>query len=611
MTQEADPLASPRAGARRLDSIWSFAGTRWRAGLDPLLGLVPVVGDLAGALLACGLLLHARRRGASGRTLLRMAGNTALDAVVGAVPLLGDLFDVWFRANERNLVLLERDLFEREAEPLAPHAPAPAGDPERSEVALGRVDASAGRARLWLRLPGRGPARLRVWSRGEGGPPDELEVGAELDASTDFTGTVELALAADTTAFELAAADQRTLARGRVRRPDPRRAAIGFFSCHLPFDEEGRVLPAARRALAAACIAFRDARADLVLLLGDQIYADGTRRYSLLGAERVRELLGPGPERLAERSVEEIRRAYHAQYRLFALPEWRALLAELPCLPILDDHDLVNNWRATERHSSEGWDRIERGARLAYEDYQAARVLGADARGRASYHFSQELGPAGLFVLDLRSERQPGSGQLLSAAQRADFERFLDARDDRRALVIGASVPPLHVSERLNRWIPRSLGGIHEEFADRWSASAFVGDRDWLLTRLHDEARRRPGQGIFVLSGDIHVASAARADWSDGTPGLVQLISSPITHPIPAWQSLASRLSLAASRRLDVAGGLRLSLRPLGEGELPTSEPNFGLLELDAAGAARATLYAQAGGRPRVLFSHELPPPQA
>lgn len=99
-----------RGLARLLDSSIPVPGTRWRVGLDPLLGLIPGVGDLAGAGISAWLILQAGRLGASRWVLLRMAGNVALEAVVGAIPLLGDLFDAAFKANQRNVRLLEAQL---------------------------------------------------------------------------------------------------------------------------------------------------------------------------------------------------------------------------------------------------------------------------------------------------------------------------------------------------------------------------------------------------------------------------------------------------------------------------------------------------------------------
>ncbi|MBL9103298.1 MAG: DUF4112 domain-containing protein [Myxococcales bacterium] len=105
-----DPLARLRGLARLLDAAVTIPGVGVRVGLDALLGLVPVVGDWAGALLSAGIVVRAAGLGASAATLVRMLANVGLDLAVGAVPVLGDIFDVGFRANQRNLALLEDHL---------------------------------------------------------------------------------------------------------------------------------------------------------------------------------------------------------------------------------------------------------------------------------------------------------------------------------------------------------------------------------------------------------------------------------------------------------------------------------------------------------------------
>jgi hypothetical protein len=91
-----------------LDDRFSIPGTNVRFGLDAIIGLVPGVGDAVSATLGSYLIYRAHQMGASKLTLLRMAGNTALDTVVGAVPLIGDVLDVGFKANRRNLEILRR-----------------------------------------------------------------------------------------------------------------------------------------------------------------------------------------------------------------------------------------------------------------------------------------------------------------------------------------------------------------------------------------------------------------------------------------------------------------------------------------------------------------------
>ena len=97
-----------RGLTRVLDDLFRIPGTRLRFGLDSVLGLVPGVGDIAGGALSMYALLVAHRMGAPPSVLLRIASNIVVDMLVGTVPLLGDLFDVGFKANRRNLAILER-----------------------------------------------------------------------------------------------------------------------------------------------------------------------------------------------------------------------------------------------------------------------------------------------------------------------------------------------------------------------------------------------------------------------------------------------------------------------------------------------------------------------
>jgi len=109
------PVAAPDARLQRLrrfahwmDAEFRVPFTPLRIGLDPIIGLVPGLGDAAGALLAGWILVEAVRLRASRATLIRISGNIAADALIGAVPVLGDALDVAWKANLRNVALLER-----------------------------------------------------------------------------------------------------------------------------------------------------------------------------------------------------------------------------------------------------------------------------------------------------------------------------------------------------------------------------------------------------------------------------------------------------------------------------------------------------------------------
>ena len=80
---------------------------RWRIGLDPILGVLPGAGDWIGAVLSLYVVYESARLGAPARLLARMGGNILVEALVGTIPILGDLFDFAWQANSRNLALIE------------------------------------------------------------------------------------------------------------------------------------------------------------------------------------------------------------------------------------------------------------------------------------------------------------------------------------------------------------------------------------------------------------------------------------------------------------------------------------------------------------------------
>ena len=101
-------LARLDALAKLLDVAFILPGTNIRYGIDGLIGLIPVIGDIITTAISLWLVREARALGAPWHVTARMLGNVALDGVVGMVPLAGDAFDVMFRANMRNVRLLRR-----------------------------------------------------------------------------------------------------------------------------------------------------------------------------------------------------------------------------------------------------------------------------------------------------------------------------------------------------------------------------------------------------------------------------------------------------------------------------------------------------------------------
>jgi len=93
-----------------LDRSFTVPGTKWRVGADGVLGLIPGIGDGLGLALSAYILWEARNLDLPPRLMGRMAFNAVLDAAIGSVPVLGDLADFVFQANERNLTLIHAHL---------------------------------------------------------------------------------------------------------------------------------------------------------------------------------------------------------------------------------------------------------------------------------------------------------------------------------------------------------------------------------------------------------------------------------------------------------------------------------------------------------------------
>ena len=104
-----------RVLAKLLDNSISIPGTGWKIGFDPIVGLIPGIGDLIGAVLSGYIILEAARAEVPTYTLVRMFANLGVDTLLGAVPAVGDLFDAAWKSNMKNVALLERHMTEDRA----------------------------------------------------------------------------------------------------------------------------------------------------------------------------------------------------------------------------------------------------------------------------------------------------------------------------------------------------------------------------------------------------------------------------------------------------------------------------------------------------------------
>ncbi len=101
-------LARLDALARVMDSAFQIPGTNIRMGVDAFLGLLPGIGDAISATISSYLIWEAKQMGVSKLVLARMAGNVAIDTVIGTIPFAGDIFDVAYKANMKNIALLKK-----------------------------------------------------------------------------------------------------------------------------------------------------------------------------------------------------------------------------------------------------------------------------------------------------------------------------------------------------------------------------------------------------------------------------------------------------------------------------------------------------------------------
>ena len=139
----ADPLHRVERIARVLDDVIRIPGTGIRLGLDSLIGLIPGVGDAAGLALGSWFIYEAHRLGAPSHIKWKMARNVVIDAASGLVPVLGDVVDVAYRSNRRNL-----DLLRGHFKPLDPARTAV--HPRRHWLVIAIAAAALGAGWWWL-----------------------------------------------------------------------------------------------------------------------------------------------------------------------------------------------------------------------------------------------------------------------------------------------------------------------------------------------------------------------------------------------------------------------------------------------------------------------------
>ena len=93
--------------SKRLDETFTIPGTKHKIGIESLIGAIPVIGDLIGGILSTYIMYSGIKMGASPRIIAQMAANIAVDFAIGSIPIVGDLFDFVWKANKKNVKLIE------------------------------------------------------------------------------------------------------------------------------------------------------------------------------------------------------------------------------------------------------------------------------------------------------------------------------------------------------------------------------------------------------------------------------------------------------------------------------------------------------------------------
>ncbi len=112
VTKQKSAISNVESMAKWMDSKFTIPGTNFKFGLDALIGLIPGAGDFATLFVSGYMISILARNGASGFVVARMALNIVLDALLGSIPILGDIFDVAFKANIRNMNLMREHYVE-------------------------------------------------------------------------------------------------------------------------------------------------------------------------------------------------------------------------------------------------------------------------------------------------------------------------------------------------------------------------------------------------------------------------------------------------------------------------------------------------------------------
>ena len=404
-----------------------------------------------------------------------------------------------------------------------------------------------------------------------------------------------------------------------IRKPAPDRARVVFGSCRAAApDEEPWTLPRADHPQGIGLDALEeyatrladtdhDEWPDLLLMLGDQVYADAASPETRAFARSRRDTSQPPYEDVAD--FEEYTRLYRESW---SDPEIRWLLSTVPTAMVFDDHDIIDDWNISaswleDMHATDWWhDRIV-GGLVSYWIYQHLGNLSPDeldADPRASvvreaggdvepflrefaedadrdpatvrWSFSRRLADTDLIVVDSRAARVlDGDRDMLDAAE---WQWLADQLATPAPNVLVASTLPvllpnaIHDVEGWNEricagvwgWPGRTAGEALRRAVDLEHWAAFTRSFHRLLGMLHDVAADPDVRTVAILSGDVHNGSIDRAEWDDVDRPLWQVVASPMRQEV---EPAAARTFAFA--RSPVGRALGRVLRTLSKGPAP------------------------------------------
>jgi phosphodiesterase/alkaline phosphatase D-like protein len=393
--------------------------------------------------------------------------------------------------------------------------------------------------RVWVRQPNVTGVDVRLEVEGAPAVVGVVAVSAE----TDWTGAVVLALPAPAPGRRFVCTVGRRRLTGRLA-PSPGThtgLVFGFGSCHRPFRlVDGRIEPSEAAAFYPAILAdLRRQDAAFLLFGGDQVYSDELAPISI--REKLPgDALQPPPLEVALAAYRRVSRGFLGQAGV------RALREAFPTYCIWDDHDIFNNWGSRLEKTPQDL-RLFQAAGRAYCEYQHQRNPGGAIAG-PPYHYTFRYGDIGFLVLDVRGARDYEHGRLLGQEQWEAVRAYLAGAEAATVatLFVVTTVPVAHVARWMAKLFDTLPGDYGNQVRARWCSAAFVAERDALLAALFRWQRAAPARQVFLLSGDVHAASAFTIRQRRGGGVIRQVTSSALSTPSTIEQRLLNLLAVRA-----------------------------------------------------------------